>query len=71
MNLTKEQKQAVESGEAVTVTLEGTECVLIKKELYESVRDLIDDAHPRTMKRHLAKIMQEDSSDPVMDIYDQ
>jgi hypothetical protein len=69
--ITKEQLKAVESGEAVQVTLDGTECVIIKKEIYESVRELIDDAHPRTMKKHLAKIMNEDWSDPQMNVYEQ
>ena len=69
--ITKEQMQAVESGEAVQITLEGTECVVIKKEVYESVRDLIDDAHPRAMKKHLSQLMEEDWSDPAMNVYDQ
>jgi len=71
MNITKEQLEAVESGEAVELTLDGTECVVIKKDVYESVRDLIDDAHPKTMKKHLGKIMEEDWNDPAMDVYDQ
>ncbi len=71
MNITKEQLEAVEGGEAVEVTLEGTECVIIKKDVYESVRDLIEDAHPRVMKKHLGKIMNEDWSDPAMDVYNQ
>ncbi len=70
MHLTKEQREAVENGEAVPLTIDGTECVVIKKDVYESVRELIDDAHPRTMKKHLSKIMQEDWSDPNMDVYD-
>ncbi len=69
--ITKEQLEAVESGEAVEVTVDGMKCVVIKKEMYESVRELIDDAHPRTMKKHLEKIMKEDWDDPAMDIYNQ
>ena len=71
MTLTKQQKEAVERGEAVSMTVDGTECVLVKKDVYELVRDLIEEAHPRTMKRHLAKIMQDDWSDPAMNVYDQ
>ena len=71
ITITKEQLKAVESGEAVQIVLGGTECVVIKKEVYDSVRDLIDDAHPRAMKKHLGKLMNDDWSDPAMNVYDQ
>lgn len=34
MNLTLEQQQAVENGEPVTVTVAGTECVLVRRDVY-------------------------------------
>lgn len=34
MNLTLEQQQAVENGEPVTVNVAGTECVLVRRDVY-------------------------------------
>ena len=34
MNLNKEQQRAVENGEPVSVTVAGTECVLVRRDVY-------------------------------------
>ena len=34
MNLTSEQQQAVENGEPVTLNVAGTECVLVRRDVY-------------------------------------
>ena len=34
MNLSMEQQKAVENGEPVTVTVAGTECVLVRKDVF-------------------------------------
>jgi hypothetical protein len=34
MHLTSEQQKAIEKGEAVSVTIAGTECVLLRKDIY-------------------------------------
>ncbi len=35
MNLTAEQEQALHSGQAVQVTVAGTACVLLRKDVYD------------------------------------
>ena len=42
MQLTTEQKQALERGEAVPITIDQTECVVVRKDRYESTRPEID-----------------------------
>lgn len=34
MQLSMEQQQAVEKGEAITVTVGGTECVVVRRDVY-------------------------------------
>jgi hypothetical protein len=42
MELSAEQIQAVENGEAVPVTVQHTKCVLIRADIYERVKALIE-----------------------------
>ena len=42
MTLTNEQRNAVGMGEPVTVEIDGAPCVLIRKDVYEKARKLID-----------------------------
>jgi hypothetical protein len=42
MNVSLEQLEAIERGEAVAVTLDHTECVILRRDLFEKVRFLID-----------------------------
>jgi hypothetical protein len=44
MNLSPQQLQAIEHGEAVPITVGRTECVVIRREVYEQVRKLYDDS---------------------------
>jgi hypothetical protein len=44
MNLTVEQQQAIDQGEPVPLTVDGRECVLIRKDVYEHVKTLYDDS---------------------------
>lgn len=41
MQLTAEQQHAVEHGEPVSVTLGQTECVVLRKDIYERVRSIL------------------------------
>ena len=73
MNLTAEQKQAIEKGEAVPVTVDHTDCILIRKDVYDSVRSLLDDSEwPQEELRHqLAKSAEANGwNEPEMDDYD-
>ena len=40
MNVSTEQIEAIERGEAVQVTLDHTECVIIRKDLYDKIDSL-------------------------------
>jgi hypothetical protein len=42
MNLTTEQKKAIDHGEAVPFTVEGRECVLMSREVYDRVKQVLD-----------------------------
>ena len=48
MELSADQIQAVESGEAVLITVQATQCVLIRADIYERVKLLlaIEAAYP-------------------------
>ena len=41
MNLTAEQQQAIEKGEAVEMTVDGRPCVLLSREVYDRVTRVI------------------------------
>ncbi len=73
MNLTREQQQAVENGESVTVVLDGTECVVVRKDVFERVKAVIPDDLPsleeqRQLLRRTGEMAGWD--DPYMDVYD-
>ena len=40
MNLTAEQERAIRGGQAVPVTVAGTDCVLVRKDVYDRGNDL-------------------------------
>jgi hypothetical protein len=42
MELSTAQIQAIENGEAVTITVGHTPCVLLREDLYERVKTLLD-----------------------------
>jgi hypothetical protein len=74
MNLTSEQQQAIDRGEAVTFTVDGRECVLVRKDVYERVREIIPDDIPSIdeqlyMLRQIGEMAGWD--DPEMDVYDE
>ena len=48
MNLTVEQQQALGEGEPVTVNVGGRECVLLTRQAYERVKNLLYDDSPWT-----------------------
>ena len=42
MTLSVEQQKAVENGEAVALNLSGTECILVRKDIYRRLEAEID-----------------------------
>ena len=73
LNLTDEQLQSVKSGEPLRFTLDNTDFVLIRADLYERVKSLFDDS-PLTEDDRL-RLLQEFGKragweDPEMDVYE-
>ncbi|MGH7127813.1 MAG: hypothetical protein ACREJB_01985 [Planctomycetaceae bacterium] len=76
MNLTPEQRQTLQRGEAVPLTLDGTECVVIRRDTYERVRRVIeydDRTWNEEEKRALLKAFGERAGwdDPELDVYEE
>lgn len=44
MRLNAQQKMALQEGQPVTVVVEKTECILIRKDVYERVKQLVYDS---------------------------
>jgi hypothetical protein len=42
MHLTIDQQKAIEDGQAVPLVVEGTECVLLRKDLYDRVKTILE-----------------------------
>ena len=74
MDLTSKQRQALEQGEAVPVTVEQTECILLRRDIYERVKKVVqcDDREfdPREAYPLVNEVMREDDEhDPLLDSY--
>jgi len=42
MTLTPEQRTAIESGESVSIVVDGTRCVLVRQDVYDETQRLLD-----------------------------
>ncbi|WP_299461869.1 hypothetical protein [uncultured Gimesia sp.] len=75
MKLTKEQSEAISRGEEVPVKIEGTECVVIRRDVYVQAIKTMREAHPgdlseADLRQILARAYEaSDWNDPEMDIY--
>lgn len=74
MTLTLQQKQALQSGKVVHVTVEDTPSVLLRKDVYDRVKRVIEydvspltDEEQRAALRHVGQLAGWD--DPEMDVY--
>jgi hypothetical protein len=74
MNLTPEQMEAIKGGQAVPCTLDHTECVVLRKDIYERVSRVVEFDRPLTAeeKRFLLQQAGERAgwNDPEMSVYD-
>ena len=68
MILTNEQRNAVGMGEAVTIEIDGVPCVLIRKDVYEKARKLIDFSEMPPEEAYAA-IEEAWGDDPGLDAY--
>jgi hypothetical protein len=69
MNISAEQKQAVESGQAVPLVVDGTACVLIRQDVFDRVKRIVyDDFDPEETYEAVLKAWDEEE-DPGLDAY--
>ncbi|HCO27389.1 MAG TPA: hypothetical protein DIT97_31935 [Gimesia maris] len=75
MKLTKEQAEAISRGEEIPVDVEGTECVLVRKDIYAKISEDVskgrsDELTEEDIRKLLARSYESsDWNDPAMDIY--
>ena len=75
MQLSMQQKQAIENGEAVRIDAEGIDCVLLRRDVYDQVRQRLgcDDGSLTAKERQF--LLQQAAeragwNDPEMSVYD-
>ncbi len=74
MQLTNEQQLAIKSGKAVETTMDGVDCVLLRKDVYDRVMHLLYDDSETTHDEMLALLAQSSGAngwdEPGMEDYD-
>ena len=72
MNITKEQLEQAKGGQAVKIAENGDQFVLVRKDVYDRVRGVIEDWEPRDGYPLVNEAMREDdANDPLLDSYQQ
>ncbi|HEX3870616.1 MAG TPA: hypothetical protein VHV77_09280 [Pirellulales bacterium] len=71
LHLTEPQKQAVIRGDAIPVTIESTDCVVVRADVFQRVRALVDEGlHAEQIGQLIDENMRdEDTDDPLLDSY--
>lgn len=70
MNITKEQLDQAKSGQAVEVADDGDEFVLVRKDVFDRVRSVIEEWDPRDAYPLVNEAMRDDDAkDPLLDTY--
>jgi hypothetical protein len=65
MHLNPQQKQALDHGDPVLLVIDNTECVVIRKDVYEQGQD---DFHPSETYPAIEKLLDREE-DPGLDHY--
>ena len=74
MQLDSHQQHAMLAGEPVPLVIQGTECILVRKDIYEKARPMAegDALHPDTIYELMESALAEDgANDPGLDLYQQ
>ena len=73
MTLTKEQREVVETGGTVPMTIEGIECVVLRADVFQKVRTVLTDGLSHDELRAMLARSAHGSNwlDPAMDVYDE
>ena len=70
MTLTSEQQQAVKQGQAVPVIVDDTECVIVRKDVFERVKSVLDTVNTDTVYDLMERaIAEDDTNDPGLGAY--
>jgi hypothetical protein len=71
MNLTQEQIQQIEGGAAVSIAIEGTPCVVVRQDVYDRVKNVLDESlDADTVYDLIESVMAEDDlHDPGLESY--
>jgi hypothetical protein len=72
MNLTNEQFAAIDHGDAVPITLDGRACVVLREDVYDRVKRVIDydDSESNPEEAYSAVLAAWDQEeDPGLDVY--
>lgn len=71
MILNQEELQAVQEGRHVPIVLGSTECVVIRKDIFERLQSLLgDDLDADAVCSHMEQVMAEDdANDPLLESY--
>jgi hypothetical protein len=75
VQLTPDQQRAIDHGQPVPVTLGQTECVVVRRDVYEKSRDISREtsevSHDDLRAIFARGIESSDWNDPTMDVYDE
>ena len=63
MTLSAEQLQAIEAGEAITLTIDGTHCVVLRQDIFERAQLAIEPS-PRQSYPAVLKVLDELDESP-------
>jgi hypothetical protein len=70
MDITKEQIEQAKRGQAVEVADNGDEFVLVRKDMFDRVRGVIEEWDPRDAYPLVNNVMRDDDADdPLLDTY--
>ncbi len=71
MTLSREQLQAVQDGNPVQIVLDRTECVVLRKDVFDHVQILLGDTlDADAVYSHMEEVMAEDdANDPLLESY--
>lgn len=73
MNLTAEQKQALEHGQTVSMMVDQMPCVLVRADVYQRIAALLDvgEYEPSQGYEAFRQAAGDEWDDPALDVYEQ
>lgn len=71
MNLSPDQRQALHKGEAVESWVDGLACVVVRKDIYDSVTRVLDDEPTSLATARLIRETnaEDDANDSALELY--